>query len=303
MMHLGNIAAPAFTVPGTDWLYQFTNNLTALTTANGGALTSLGMTLLSFIALMMLVNMVISYSTASMTFSLNPEPLHAGQIIQFLLRLVFCCLLETYWVNPLPGAGFGLNHLFSYCAQQIVTALDQNSLQNFNMLLSNAANGVSSPAMFAPIELVCYYLIQLLLGIAAAIIFVINVSSFIFYAITALFGPLFIPLYMTNSLRGKFFHFVEVLISFAMIRAVASAFIFVWEGFMNTFLTQTFNGDYSIGMWLANLIPVLTVFVAFFINMLFIPSITQAIFGGGAGAVGNAANLIGKAAAFGKLKS
>lgn len=303
MMHLGNISALAFTVPGTDWLYQFTNNLTALTTANGGALTSLGMTLLSFIALMMLVNMVISYSTASMTFSLNPEPLHAGQIIQFLLRLVFCCLLETYWVNPLPGASFGLNHLFSYCAQQIVTALDQNSLQNFNQLLSNAANGVSSPAMFAPTELICYYLIQLLLGIAAAIIFVINVSSFIFYAITALFGPLFIPLYMTNSLRGKFFHFVEVLISFAMIRAVASAFIFVWEGFMNTFLTQTFNGDYSIGMWLSNLIPVLTVFVAFFINMLFIPSITQAIFGGGASAVGNAANLVGKAAAFGKLKS
>ena len=41
-------------MPGTDWLYQFTNNLTALTTANGGALTSFGLTLLSFIAFMQL---------------------------------------------------------------------------------------------------------------------------------------------------------------------------------------------------------------------------------------------------------
>ena len=45
-------------MPGTDWLYQFTNNLTALTTANGGALTSFGLTLLSFIAFMQLAKMV-----------------------------------------------------------------------------------------------------------------------------------------------------------------------------------------------------------------------------------------------------
>jgi hypothetical protein len=29
---------------GVDWLYQFTNNLTNLTTQNGGALTQLGLT-------------------------------------------------------------------------------------------------------------------------------------------------------------------------------------------------------------------------------------------------------------------
>ena len=68
-----------------------------------------------------------------------------------------------------------------------------------------------------------------------------------------------------------------------MIRAVAAAFIFVWAGFMNGFLQQTFNGNYSMEMWMANLIPCLMVFVAFIINMLFIPSMTQAIFGGAAG--------------------
>ena len=52
---------------------------------------------------------------------------------------------------------------------------------------------------------------------------------------------------------------------------------------MNGFLQQTFNGNYSMDMWIANLIPCLMVFVAFIINMLFIPSMTQAIFGGAAG--------------------
>lgn len=285
------VSTLALAVPGTDWLYQFVNNLTALTTANGGALTSLGVTLLSFIAFMQLIKMVVSFSTANMSFSLSGSPFDAGQLVQFMLRLIFCSLLETYWVNPIPGASFGFNHLFSYAAQAIVQALDQNSLANLNQLLADAAGNTGTPSLLSIAEITCYYLVQIILGLATAILFVINISSFIFYAITALFGPLFIPLYMTETFRGKFLQFVEVLLSFAMIRAVAAAFIFVWEGFINTFLSQTFHGDYSIAMWLANLVPVIMVFAAFIINMLFIPQITQAIFGGGAAQVGAAPGL------------
>ena len=291
MLLTHTLSALAFVTPGVDWLYQFTNNLTDLTTANGGALTSLGITLLSFIAMMRLVGMVITFSTSNMSFSLSPEPLQAGVIVHFLLQLVFCCILETYWVNPLPGASFGFNHLFSYFAQAIVTTLDQNSMANLNALLAEAAAKTGTPSVISVSEQVCYYLVQIILGLASGILFVINVSSFVFYAITALFGPLFIPLYMTSSLRGKFFQFMEVLLSFAMIRAVASGFIFVWGGFMNTFLQKTFNGDYSLGIWLAHLVPVIMVFFAFILNMLFIPTITQTIFGGGAGAAASAQNL------------
>ena len=77
-----------------------------------------------------------------------------------------------------------------------------------------------------------------------------------------------------------------------MIRAVAAAFIFVWSGFWTTFLQQTFNGNYTIGMWMANILPVTMVFIAFIINMLFIPQITQAIFGGGAGLTASAQNIV-----------
>jgi type IV secretion system protein VirB6 len=46
-------------------------------------------------------------------------------------------------------------------------------------------------------------------------------------------------------------------------------------------------------MWLANLIPCVMVFIAFIINMLFIPSMTQAIFGGAAGLVSAAPGSAG----------
>ena len=280
---------------GMDWLYQFTNNLTNLTTQNGGALTQLGWTELSCISLFTLVNMVINWNTSTMAFRLHHHPVRAGDLTHFLLKLIVCSLLLNYWVNPFPGASFGINHFFSYIAQAMVAAFDQHSLDQLLQLLKNAGDGTSMPSFTAPVQILCYVLVQIMLGLASAILFVINCSAFILYGVTALFGPVFVPLLMTQTFKAKFFQFLDVLISFAMIRAVAAAFIFVWAGFMNGFLQQTFNGNYSMDMWIANLIPCLMVFVAFIINMLFIPSMTQAIFGGAAGMAGSMGGLIGKA--------
>ena len=275
-----------------DWLYQFTNNLTNLTTQNGGALTQLGLTELSAIALFSLISMVINWNTSGMTLRFHAQPVRAGDLTNFLLKLIVCCLLENYWVNPFPGASFGINHFFSYIAQAMVAAFDQHSLDQLLQLLKNAGDGTAMPALTAPVQILCYVLVQILLGLASAILFVINCSAFILYGVTALFGPIFIPLLMTQNFKAKFFHFLEVLISFAMIRAVAAAFIYVWAGFLNGFLQQTFNGNYSMEMWLANLIPCLMVFIAFIVNMLFIPSMTQAIFGGAAGMVAAAPSAV-----------
>ena len=183
---------------GTDWLSVFAQNLTDLTTQNAGVLTSLGMTELSFIALMVLVNMVITWSTSTMTFGFHREPLRVGDLVQFLLRLICCLIAENYWANPLPGASFGLNHLFSYLAEVISQTFDQNSLSNLQQLIRTLGDGTAAPGLTAPVELLAYILIQLTLASASAILFLINISGFILYGVAALFGPVFIPLYMTH---------------------------------------------------------------------------------------------------------
>ena len=284
-----------------DWLYQFTNNLTNLTTQNGGALTQLGLAELSAIALFTLISMIINWNTSGMTLRFHTQPVRAGDLTNFLLKLIVCCLLENYWVNPFPGASFGINHFFSYIAQAMVAAFDQSSLDNLLQLLKTAGDGTAMPSITAPVQILCYILVQILLGLASAILFVINCSAFILYGVTALFGPIFIPLLITQNFKAKFFHFLDVLISFAMIRAVAAAFIFVWAGFLNGFIQQTFNGNYSMEMWIANLIPCLMVFIAFIVNMLFIPSMTQAIFGGAAGMAESLVQVGGTVASIAKV--
>jgi TrbL/VirB6 plasmid conjugal transfer protein len=295
ILHSLSLASSAFflqtSAPGVDWLYQFTNNLTNLTTQNGDALSSVGMSLLAFVSLMKLVRMVVNWNISTMTISWSAQPVRVGDLVEFLLQLVVCLLIINYWTTPIPGASFGFNHLFSYFAQVIVAAFDQNSLTQLQNALSTALNGTPQPSYLAPMEILTYLLVYVFVGLAGGILFLINCSSFIFYGVAALFGPIFVPLLMTRTFRGKFYNFVDVLLSFAMIRAVAAAFIFVWSGFLITFLQQTFNGDYSLPMWIANLYGVIAVFIAFILNMTMVPTITQTLFGGGSGAAGRVAQF------------
>lgn len=286
---------------GVDWLYQFTNNLTDLTTQHSDALSSIGMSLLAFVSFIKLVRMVAQWNISTMTISRNAAPVQIGDLVEFLVTLVVCLLIINYWVNPLPGASFGFNHLFSYFAQVIVKALDQNSLSQLQSAMQQATDNTPQPSYLAPLEIAMYLLVYLIMGVASGVLFLINCSSFILYGVAALFGPVFVPLLMSRTFRGKFYHFVDVLLSFAMIRAVAAAFIFVWSGFLVTFLNRTFNGDYSIAMWIANFFPVMSVFIAFIINMLFIPSMTQAIFGGAAGMAENIVKVGGAITSIARL--
>jgi len=281
---------------GVDWLSDFANNLTNLVTANGGALTSVGLMELSFISFIVLVSMVVRWSVTGMTLSFHHRPFRVGDLTIFMLRLVVCCLLENYWVNPLPGMSFGFNHFFSWIAQVLVSTLDQNSLDNLTKLFSDMSDGTKTPPPWALYQWLLYIWVEIEMGLCSGIIFLINASAFVFYGLAALFGPIFIPFYMAGSLRQKFLHFVDVLLSLAMIRAVASAFIFVWAGFLTTFITKTFHGDYSIGMWIGHFFSVTAVQAAFILNMFYIPAITTMIFGPAAGFTARASQLAENAA-------
>jgi type IV secretion system protein VirB6 len=287
---------PIAAVTGYDWLYEFANNLTNLVTANGGALTSVGLLELSFISFIVLVSMVIRWSVQGMTISFHHPPLRMGDLTLFLLRLIVCCLLENYWINPLPGLSFGFNHFFSWIAQLIVSTLDQNSLNQLNQLFSDMSDGTMAPQPWELYKWLLYIWIEILMALCSGIIFLINASAFVFYGVAALFGPLFIPFYMAAPLRQKFMHFVDVLLSLAMIRAVASAFIFVWAGFLTTFVANTFHGNYSWGMWLGHLFSVSAVNLAFILNMLYVPAITSMLFGPAAGATARMSQLAETAA-------
>ena len=280
-----------------DWLAQFTQSLTDLMLQNGNALSNFGLLLLTFIATMQLIGIAVRMTSWSVHVG-GYRSVSLDELRTFLFRLLFCCVIEHYWVTNLPGASFGFNRMFSYIGGEISQILDQNQLNQLTSIIATAGHNTPVPTIFAPMETFCYWVVEGFLGIASGALFFINCSAFIFYAVAALFGPVMVPLYMTETFRGKFLHFVEVLLSLAMIRAVAAAFIFVWSQFITGFMSYAFQGNYSIANWIANLDSFLTIFIAFILNLVLIPFLTQTVFGGGAGIAGKIGELAERAAAF-----
>ena len=90
---------------------------------------------------------------------LHHHPVQAGDLTKFLLQLIICCLLENYWVNPFPGASFGINHFFSYIAQAM-GAFDQSSLDSLLQLLKTAGDNTAMPGITAPVQILCYFFVQ-----------------------------------------------------------------------------------------------------------------------------------------------
>jgi hypothetical protein len=279
------LMAQATTGNGIDWLYQYSQSITDLTLSKGDVLSQLGMYMLGVVSLLVLLTHVVHMIYPTLSWG-GRHVVNIGTFYRFAIRFSICFLMEHFWATPLPGLSFGLNHLFAFFAQVIVQAIDQQSLTTLQKLLADAWANTTAPPYYAISQVAMYYLVVVLMGVAGALLFLVNISGFLLYAVGAMFGPIMIPLYMTDTFRGKFMGFVDNLLGFAMIRAVASMFIFVWASFLTKFLWLTFHGNYSVASWLANLYPVVATFGAFILNMLFVPTITQAIFGGAAGAAG-----------------
>ena len=133
------------TTPGAvDWLAQFTQDLTNLTTQNGGALSNFGMILLTFIATMILIGIAVRMSSWSVHVG-GHRTVSLDELRTFLFRFLFCLVLEHYWVNNLPGASFGFNRMFSYIAAAISQILDQTQLNQMTSLIADAGHNTPMP--------------------------------------------------------------------------------------------------------------------------------------------------------------
>ena len=124
------LLAQAFPLPlassGVDWLLVHQRNWTNYwRRRTGRALTQLGLTELSCISLFTLISMVVNWNTSGMTLRFHTHPVRAGDLTNFLLRLiVFACPLEkSIGLNPFPRRE--LRHqslLFPHSAQAMVAA-------------------------------------------------------------------------------------------------------------------------------------------------------------------------------------
>jgi hypothetical protein len=91
---------------------------------------------------------------------------------------------------------------------------------------------------------------------------------------------LFIPLLLTRNFAGKFWIWLDGLITFGMYQAVAGSITFIWLHVIIGFWDQSIAGDYSAGNWTALFVTLIMLSVAFVWSMFKVPMLTAMLFGG-----------------------
>ena len=158
--------------------------------------------------------------------------------------------------------------------------------------MDQAVNNTPQPSYLAPLEIVMYVLVYLVMGLASGVLFLINCSSFILYGVTALFGPIFVPLLMSRTFRRKVLPLYRRAVGLCHDsgRRRSLHLRLVWlssDIFESNIQWRLFNRHVD-----HNFFGVMSVFIAFILNMVMVPAITQVIFGGGAGAAGRVGQIL-----------
>jgi len=276
---------PAAAGAGINWLQAVTDQVNHLVTADAATLVDIGYIELYFIAIFTLITMVSRWQLSHMVVGFRPVNFHIGDLILFLVQLSICSALLHYYLAPFPGSGLKLYQLPDAFGKSISGTLDMSIVDDFYHRVTTALNSTNKPGGLNFLGILIYIQVIGNLAFASLIMFAVNTFGFVAYGMFVLFGPLIIPLYLTNHFRSKFWGWVDHLIVFGMYRAVSAALTFVWLNVLVSFFDNTVNGDYSIGHWLALIPTLLMLTVSFGWTMFKIPAVTSMLFGGaGAGA-------------------
>ena len=279
---LAAAAAGAFdpTAAAVDWLSQVTDQINALVTVHGDELVHVGQIELAFFGLITLVSMVVRWQTAHMVIGFRPVNYTIGDLFTFLLQLVICSIMLTYYNSPIPGTTLSVHQLLPEFAKNVANVIDESLLDGLLDRVREAISGTSPAGPFDFSGTLVYFGTLLLLAVMDLIMFAVNSFGFIALGLFVFFGPLIIPLFITRAFRARFWTWVDGMIVFSMFRAVAAAISFIFLNVLVGFFDGMVRGDYSLGHWLA-LLPALALLVAGFAWAMFkTPALTGMLFGG-----------------------
>ncbi|MGH9622748.1 MAG: type IV secretion system protein [Bryobacteraceae bacterium] len=277
-----------------DFVNEITTDIVNLVTAQSGILLHYGRIELSFIAVFGLTGLALRWQFPALNLH-HHQPLHIAEIYEYLVKLAFVSMLMTYYVQPIPGTGISLNHLFSAIAELLTSGIDVAVISQLVGQLHQATHGLQHPGFFNLFDTVGYYLDLVVLSAIEVAALLINIFGFVAAGILVLFGPLFIPLFLTKRFERWFWRWVDNLFTYSMYRVIAIAISFLYSSVILSFFNKLVAGNYSLGHMLALLPLLLLITWSYLYSVFKIPSIASMLF---SGAGTSASELTGAAIGF-----
>jgi hypothetical protein len=188
----------------------------------------------------------------------------------------------AFYTIPIPGFGLSFTHLILDQVQNMVVTLNQTRVQEIMETLNGIDSNLPYPSPFEVLQIIRFFILELCILAAQAVTLYVVMFGYVATAVILLLGPLFIPFKIVPQMEWMFWGWFRAFIQFAFYQLIASAYVFVFGGFLMKIMGATVSP--MSGSDLGYLfVPLVLTLITFVLGTIKIPALTTAIFSGRAG--------------------
>ena len=262
-------------------LFQYiSQGCQSLAAATAPSVSAMGIHIVISLATIMLVWFGVQEAMAS---SQGGPGFSIGKFLNLFMLLTFAYAMVNYYDSSIPGLGFSIKGFIDGGTANLVNIIGADgSTTMLNEI--NAASSKTGPSilssLMSPYYAMVYFVVQLLLGIMAAVVSAILAYGAIASTIIGLLGPIFIPFLVFDKLDWLFWGWLKSYLGFSFYKVVAAAAMNVLSQVLTNYYIQLGQSLSDPSLLVATL-PLLILLVLVNVYILFkIPAMTQSLFSG-----------------------
>lgn len=261
-----------------DYVSILTDEITKLLTQHSGFFETLGMFLFKSFAVIIVSIFGIEAALASAE---GGPGFSWSKFISLLQTLMITYTMLAFYTQPIPGLGISFTHLILDQVTAMVNELNLASVQDIVDTLNQVDSNLPTPGALEFIAVVRFMIIVILIIGAQAVVLYIVMFGYVATGVLILLGPVFIPFKIVPQMDWMFWGWLRSFIQYAFYQVVASAYIFIFGGF----LVQLLGGGTAVSTSELGFmfLPRVLILVTFILGTIKVPALTFSLFSGRSG--------------------
>jgi hypothetical protein len=267
-------------VPAQDPLTSIEDGIRALMTSKLDLFVGMGLNLFRGFATILIVWFGVQSALSSAE---GGEGFNFTRFTRLLLVIAFCFAMVKYYSSPIPGIGQSFPDLVMQEASSLSNSIGMEQGRLVETKVTEVEQGMEQPSSFSFHETLTFVVLYVILATIQAVVLMIIGFGLIAQAVLLLVGPIFIPFFIVPRMDWLFWGWFKAFLQYSFYQVIASAFVYIFAKLLLAFFAVD-TGGMSVDQWMTAF-PAMLIFLLIAIyGLLKIPTLTNHLFSGAAGA-------------------
>jgi len=267
-------------VPAQDPLTTIEDGIRALMTSKLDLFVGMGLNLFRGFATILIVWFGVQSALSSAE---GGEGFNFTRFTRLLLVIAFCFAMVKYYSSAIPGIGQSFPDLVMQEASSLSNSIGMEQGRLVETKVTEVEQGMEQPSSFSFHETLTFVVLYVILATIQAVVLMIIGFGLIAQAVLLLVGPIFIPFFIVPKMDWLFWGWFKAFLQYSFYQVIASAFVYIFAKLLLAFFAVD-TGGMSVDQWMTAF-PAMLIFLLIAIyGLLKIPTLTNHLFSGAAGA-------------------